>query len=272
MMFVHLSGRSMLLGEDHWQSVATSKSGSWFGLDRHGQLALRELSIEKGEPDVSIFLGTTTCCGFFSPRSAVLDMSGTVIAARSLVDESRISSTRFEHVITTGSSCVHFDDVWRALTAEAANFTSDTAYLRCRSTPPTPSSFSENLLWASKSRAYLRARKEDLSCLSQSALAACLVSAFASDENVVELDRSSAALALLLMLDARHKESAAILTYDTIQHTRLVMFSHTSGRWEPVSLGRCAQVVNESELGFVARWADVTWTPLVNGFIIAGLK
>jgi hypothetical protein len=270
-MFVHLSGRSMLLGKDHWQSVATSKSGSWFGLDRHGQLALRELSIEKGEVDVNIFLGTTTCCGFFSPRSAVLDMSGTVIVARSLVDESRISNTRFEHVITMGSSSVNFDDVWRALTAEAANFTPNTAYLRCRSIPRTTSSFSETLLWASKSRAYLRARKEDLSRLSQSALAACLVGTFTSEESV-ELDRSSAALALLLMLNARHSESAAILTYDTIQHTRLVMFSHTAGRCEPVSLGRCAQVVHESELGFVARWADVTWTPLVNGFIMAGLK
>jgi hypothetical protein len=248
------------------------------GIDRHGKTAVAPVAVKslKGQ-ECPIFVGTSLCCGVFSPTSMIQDATGHVHKAAEIAETGLVGDLKFETQLVCGEFPLCTDQViqlWEALVSEGAYADRSKAAIRCRK------SISEATdLTGRFGRTELRERRLyywiDKAALGQSGARSSsvleeLLQVFQNDDGLGEFGRESLYLPMTIAASWAERSRAYAMSYDTLQHTAVVFLAPHVDVATSLAAGRCVNFVGEARGEREIAWRDALWNPICNGLILVG--
>jgi hypothetical protein len=259
-----LTTHSTLLTPSGWTETSTASVIAAIGVDRHGQLSIRDVEISiSGEAAAEQFLGTRAAFGAFHPETVVVDAGGGRRSVASICEAEEILALKWE-------SCVHggdlmrlqsgMDQLWDAFGATALAGNGDTLVIKsCRD------GFVDKERFVRLSRSQL---EQDCIAFGFSGASKWITSLLRTEVDLVSADRRVYRLALWLATCRKAIGEGYRFAFDSIQHTCGVKVELAAdvGQVEPRRTAFSAGITKRSTIS----WIDRSWSPVSSGFILDG--
>ncbi|MDP9010480.1 MAG: hypothetical protein M3N91_17545 [Pseudomonadota bacterium] len=270
---------SLLLTQSGWAECARDSINlRVVGIDRYGRTSVAPVAVKSlEERKCSVFVGTSLCCGAFSPSSTLQDATGQIHRAADIADSGLIGDLKFETQLACGALSLCTDQVaqvWEALASEVAHADDSRAAIRCRK------SLSEGadligrfgLLERREGRRYYWIDKDklDQAGASSTAILDELLQVFQNDDGLGEFGRESLYLPMTIAASWAERNRAYAMSYDTLQHTAVVFLQPDAGVTTSLAAGRCVTSIGEARDEREISWRDALWNPICNGLILVG--
>jgi hypothetical protein len=258
--------------DDGWGHVYSRNSAFIYGVDRSGQVVVRQVSFERGGTiQRQVFVGTSKSCGFFAPSCKVIDACGASVAMAEIVEGGRIGELTFEQVLSVPIGRLMDErTLCDALAGEAAMADGRKVVVRIRSTEgdnhpavglriPGPEGRHYWVLNRQQVTRSLSARPDPL--------IESLTTVFRSNQSEWQVSRAASPCAMLASAAFERSGSAMVLEFDALQHTAVVTIRTETVDPGPLGVGRTAQYVAQRSDVIAISWEDASWHPLVNGLV-----
>jgi len=251
------------------------------GVDRHGKVSEVNVTLRSlGVTSRPVFLGTSKCCGVFSPSTAIQDASGHTWTLEHIVQDISIGELRFEVLLYVDKMLSRQQQIhllWDKLCSEAAFSDDTTVVIRCRGALKVPDNGSELGCFIQRGeRLYFRLIKSSLEQIlkerRERELMNGLTQVFRNEDGLCEFGRNDVYLAMtiggLLTADKKSYE----LIYDSLQHTSAIYLRTPAEETLSLGKGRCVHVIGEPYADWEISWSAPSWNPLCNGIVMMGSR
>ena len=255
-----------------------------FGVDRHGRLTEgRVTCAEAREPGRCAFIATETVYGCFASNTRLIDSEGRPLSVSKIVEGNLIAELNMEAAMqlppqfSIGSSAL--DAFWSVLKKSAAYGENEQCILRCRG-QRRPESSTDPVTQGTIIRNYgnrafwVISRNEFDTRLSEDWMETITVISkqwLKNDEGLLELERFECGVGVWVLSALQHSETNYRLVCDTRQHTDLVYVDSASGSTAVIGGGKCAFYTVDQTGEIKIDWEESSWSPVANGFVVAGL-
>jgi hypothetical protein len=264
MPFAILTSHSTLLTASGWTETSTPGVIAAIGVDRHGQVSIRDVEISlSSETAAEHFLGTRAAFGAFHCDTVVVDAGGARRSVASICEAEEIQALKWE-------SCVHggdlmrlqsgMDRLWDAFGAAALAGNGDTLVVKSRRDG-----------FVGKERFVRVSRSQfEQDCIASGFAGASklITSLLCTEVDLASADRRAYRLALWLATCRKATGEGYRFGFDSIQHTCVIKIELAAdvGQVEPLRTAFSAGITNRS----IISWADRSWSPVSSGFILDG--
>jgi hypothetical protein len=271
--------QSLLLTPSGWVECARDSAKlQVLGIDRHGRTAVAPVSVKSLEGrECPIFIGTSLCCGSFSPASTLQDATGQLHKAAEIAETGLIGDLKFETQLDCGECPLGTDQIrhlWEALAFEVAYADRSKAVIRCRKSISGGADLIGRFgrIERRGGRLYYWIDKAtlNLSGANPTAMLEELLQVFQNDDGLGEFGRESLYLPMTIAASWAGRNRVYAMSYDTLQHTAVVLLDPHAGSTASLAVGRCVTFLGEARDEREITWRDGLWNPICNGLILIG--
>jgi hypothetical protein len=210
----------------------------------------------------------------FHPGTILIDLKGVRHTAQSIATAETLDGLRFENVNELSGEFVSTsagECIWDELARASFVKSQDTLIFRLRA-KQVPASYPWMEVSGTGLRKYVTmARPAAVLAASRDAhamLGTTLRVCFANDEGQLEVERENYPLLIWFALGLRAQKVQYRLSYDSIQHTRMVALN-TNQTSASTERARTSFSGGQAKLSRMT-WSDKQWNPISAGFLIAG--
>ncbi len=285
MACAHLVRESLVLTQGGWIPLVRSNlPQEIYGIDRHGRLSERHVACAVvKENSRCAFIATETVYGCFAPETRIVESEGRVLSLTNIVEGNLIADLSMEATMQLppglSISSIALDAFWSVLQQSAASQVNDKCILRCRGrrqpeSSAYPGTQGITIRKYGKRAFCMISRGELKNLLSKNwvkTITALSEKWLENDEGYLELERFECGVGIWVLSALQHSDTSYRLVCDTRQHTDLVCIDRVSGSTAVIGTGKCAFYTVDPTVQIKIDWEESSWSPVANGFVVAGL-